>query len=436
MGAIDWVMSLETHWFSTVFGAPRARRRHPRKPVPHRDLRRVPRDEAALARNHGATPARPRQPPPRVHDALGLSRVHAVPDHLVREPAEESAGTSAGSHGGMAERRAVARSSFHFAVPFFLLLSRAAKRSPRCSRRSPRAARDARRGPRLDDRAVASVAGSRPASCSTSRRSSRSAARGWRSSCGGCARRPFLGSRRRDGGGAWRSSTSWLPEKAPPCLAGRATDAATRSTTCGSPRSCRSRSARGRDRGRVARRCDVSLAVRPAPRASPPRARRGYGEQFRRSRGSRPTPAADLAALRAPAKRAARRWGWIDREAGVARIPIERARALLAEAAVELRRGGPACARNEEAPMSARPRRAAAASPRSRAGAPPTTRRPRLRPRRSKSRRPAARRPGAARRAVPRRDGRPSRWATSSREEAARARVGLLSMSDALRAWS
>ena len=80
---IDWIMSLEPHWFSTIYGAMfligqmleafafmialvivLSRR------GPLRELR------------HQAASSRPRQHDVRVHGAVGVSFVFAIPDHL------------------------------------------------------------------------------------------------------------------------------------------------------------------------------------------------------------------------------------------------------------------------------------------------------------------------------------------------------------------
>ena len=86
--SFDWLMSLEPHWFSTIYGV---------LIMGGQGLsamaflivvlvwlsRRPPLDRIVVA---GALP-RPRQPDARVRDAVGVLLVLAVPDHLVGQPA-------------------------------------------------------------------------------------------------------------------------------------------------------------------------------------------------------------------------------------------------------------------------------------------------------------------------------------------------------------
>ena len=86
--SFDWLMSLEPHWFSTIYGV---------LILGGQGLsalaflivvlvwlsRRAPLDRIVVA---GAL-SRSRQPDARVRDAVGLLLVLAVPDHLVRQPA-------------------------------------------------------------------------------------------------------------------------------------------------------------------------------------------------------------------------------------------------------------------------------------------------------------------------------------------------------------
>ena len=93
---VDWTMSVNPHWFSTMWGP----------------LHMVGQglsalsfaiviadhavaDDAARPRRHQRAPARSRQAVVRVPDAVGVSDVLAVPDHLVGEPGR---GDSALSH--------------------------------------------------------------------------------------------------------------------------------------------------------------------------------------------------------------------------------------------------------------------------------------------------------------------------------------------------
>jgi hypothetical protein len=66
-----------------------------------------------------------------------------------------------------------------------------------------------------------------------------------------------------------------------------------------------------------------------------------YGRQVPPEPRLQTAPLRDLAALRAAENGVLDTYGWVDREAGIARIPVERAMALLAErAAVERRADG------------------------------------------------------------------------------------------------
>ncbi len=85
--SIDWAMSLEPHWFSTIYGvifmggsaltafAFDHPDRRPALPAP-----------AAAGSAHRRPAARPRQADARLRDALGLLQLLAVPHHLVRQP--------------------------------------------------------------------------------------------------------------------------------------------------------------------------------------------------------------------------------------------------------------------------------------------------------------------------------------------------------------
>lgn len=55
----------------------------------------------------------------------------------------------------------------------------------------------------------------------------------------------------------------------------------------------------------------------------------------------RPDPRADLAAMRAAEEKVLTTYGWVDREAGVVRIPIERAMEIVAEKGLPVRKEAP-----------------------------------------------------------------------------------------------
>ena len=87
--AVDWIMSLDPHWFSTIFGF---------MFVAGRGLSALAFDDRrardAAARRAAATDVlqaaalpRSRQADARVRDAVGVPLVLAVPDHLGRQPA-------------------------------------------------------------------------------------------------------------------------------------------------------------------------------------------------------------------------------------------------------------------------------------------------------------------------------------------------------------
>ena len=116
--SFDWLMSLEPHWFSTIYGV---------LIMGGQGLsalaflivalvwlsRRPPLDRIVVA---GPFP-RPRQPPARVRDAVGLLLVFAVPDHLVGQPAGGNHVVHPPPPDRMAMGRHVARSvSFRRAV--------------------------------------------------------------------------------------------------------------------------------------------------------------------------------------------------------------------------------------------------------------------------------------------------------------------------------
>ena len=101
--AVDWIMSLMPQWYSTTFGLPRRHRpddvrvrvRHRLHGVAHARCRRKPgrpsvdcTDLRAPHRRCARTLPGPRQPAADVRDDLGVPRLHPIPDHLGRGPAE------------------------------------------------------------------------------------------------------------------------------------------------------------------------------------------------------------------------------------------------------------------------------------------------------------------------------------------------------------
>ena len=89
IAGVDWLMSLDPHWFSTIYGvyfliAPGARRARLHRPG--RGLARRAASRWTRVRPAAALP-RLRQAAPRLRHAVGLLLLLAVPDHLVGQPA-------------------------------------------------------------------------------------------------------------------------------------------------------------------------------------------------------------------------------------------------------------------------------------------------------------------------------------------------------------
>ena len=123
--SFDWLMSLEPHWFSTIYGV-LIMGGQGLSALAFLIVVLVWLSRRAAARSHRRRRAlsRPRQPDARVRDAVGLLLVLAVPDHLVRQPAgSRSPGTCTGCRPAGAPS-ASTLILFHFAVPFVVLLSR------------------------------------------------------------------------------------------------------------------------------------------------------------------------------------------------------------------------------------------------------------------------------------------------------------------------
>ena len=83
---VDWTMSVNPHWFSTMWGLLfMVGQGLSALALRDRGADHAGAVSAAQPHRHGASPARSRQAPVRVPDAVGVSVVLAVPDHLVGE---------------------------------------------------------------------------------------------------------------------------------------------------------------------------------------------------------------------------------------------------------------------------------------------------------------------------------------------------------------
>ena len=113
--AFDWLMSLEPHWFSTIYGVLIMGGQGLSARLLIVALVWLSGGRRSIDRRRGPFP-RPGQPPARVRDAVGLLLVFAAPDHLVGQPARDHCGTPTASR-LMAMGRHVAHSvSFRGAV--------------------------------------------------------------------------------------------------------------------------------------------------------------------------------------------------------------------------------------------------------------------------------------------------------------------------------
>ena len=131
LAAVDWIMSLDPHWYSTIYGLIHGRR---------------PGAVGAVVRGGGAgAPRAARADEPRaaaghfhdlgklmlaLRDALGLLLVLAVPDHLGRQPARRDSVLPGAAARRLGATSACCSSFGHFVLPFCLLLSRDLKRRP------------------------------------------------------------------------------------------------------------------------------------------------------------------------------------------------------------------------------------------------------------------------------------------------------------------
>ena len=123
--SFDWLMSLEPHWFSTIYGVLiMGGQGAVGAGVPDRRARLAQPPAAARAHRRAGALPRSRQPDARVRDAVGVLLVLAVPDHLVGQPAGGDRLVPAPAADRLARRSALTLVLFHFAVPFVLLLSR------------------------------------------------------------------------------------------------------------------------------------------------------------------------------------------------------------------------------------------------------------------------------------------------------------------------
>ena len=129
--AIDWGMSLEPRWASTIYGAMLVDRRGPVHPgADDRGRRHLASDRADDRGGHPGPAARPGQPAAGVRHALGLHGVLPVPDHLGGNLSEEIPWYLRRTHGGW-QWVALVLIVFHFFLPFFVLLFRENKRQAR-----------------------------------------------------------------------------------------------------------------------------------------------------------------------------------------------------------------------------------------------------------------------------------------------------------------
>ena len=142
--SVDWVMSLEPHWYSTIYGVifmvgqalgalalAIARRRCACSPLePVADVPRRPATCHDLGKLMLA-----------FVDALGVRRLLAVPDHLVRQPARGDPLVPRAVPRRLGVGRARPSCSSTSSLPFLLLLSRQANREPAAARRGGGASR-------------------------------------------------------------------------------------------------------------------------------------------------------------------------------------------------------------------------------------------------------------------------------------------------------
>ena len=86
--SFDWVMSLDPHWYSTIYGFLFIGGQGlTALAAAHRDARVAEPEGAAQHRGRAGALPRPGQPDARLRDAVGVLLVLAVPDHLLGQPA-------------------------------------------------------------------------------------------------------------------------------------------------------------------------------------------------------------------------------------------------------------------------------------------------------------------------------------------------------------
>ena len=128
--AIDWILSLNPHWFSTIFGLLFIAGEGLSAMAFLICLLVILSDRPPLAGCAHAPPsARPGQAAAGLRHGVGVFFVLAVPDHLVGQPAGgDSLVHRTASRGGW-QYIGLALVLLHFALPFALLLSRDLKRN-------------------------------------------------------------------------------------------------------------------------------------------------------------------------------------------------------------------------------------------------------------------------------------------------------------------
>ena len=117
--SFDWLMSLEPHWFSTIYGV-LIMGGQGLSALAFLIIVAGVAQPPAAARSHRRARAlpRPRQPDARLRDAVGVLLVLAVPDHLVGQPAGGDQLVPAPAADRLAAGRRCVLVVFHFAVPF------------------------------------------------------------------------------------------------------------------------------------------------------------------------------------------------------------------------------------------------------------------------------------------------------------------------------